>query len=467
MANINNTESRFVTISFPKFNLHLIELLLVAVMPVWILASSDSLSQTRAWVGFAFILLVLRFIGAMFYGLGVFRPVKYDLALLTSITFLLLITILQGNSTYTNLGGPSDWGVGMIMLSGISIYVLNIITQNAWKKRLFFYALTFGLFVNQVFTFLFARPINEEYAIEPLALITILLSVAGLGYFRNRLGKVLFFFSLIIGVINLLSNFRMRAVVVMIIALLVMFLFQLLQSRLNLFGGLISNLKSLRTRTLSTKQFSLNNYGVVSLLGAIVLAVVLFIVSRNNIGIFNGLTNWITGYTSAVTDLSGSTQRILVGTGLLATRNSALNLFFSYGVAGVLTSMLMVRSIFYHLKRQIYPVTINGRELSFRIALLAVLGVYLGSLFIYSSPVPLIFVFISTVVLIYNLNNTAIGKDFDQLQLTTFANLASKKFLNRVEPEITIEFLRSLRLLATVVLIVTIPAILDAIYRLF
>lgn len=209
---IKNTKVklRLKPVSLPSLNLHSgfywLELLILAAGTAAVLFTQSQVSLLNNWLGFIVMLLVLRLTRLLFYGNKAFPSISFDLGLLIAITAILVITIIQGEAdNYATLGGTNILGIGAIILSGLTLYLLATSARN-YPLRWLWHGLHLLLVLKLLHTIFWGDTgtdgkliITPDLAI--IALLLLPLSIVGLRYFTHIGVRLLNFISLAISVL--------------------------------------------------------------------------------------------------------------------------------------------------------------------------------------------------------------------------------------------------------------------------
>lgn len=348
--------------------LNYIELILLVLFPIVFFRESNANLQLQWLIGIVVILFIVKVVKALFFGLKALGGVSFDLIMLSNITLLLIITIIQGNNAnYANLGGANVVGVGIIMLVALLIYLYTTSTRRSFHTQLFIVTIMGGLltaFISALTTPGFSTITLDTrlplYA-GIVGLIAVIISISAFVYYRNIYSRVIFILTVIIAVpVFILSLSWLEVMILAITFLLTGILLVSLQERRpgsKMIGivNLKTNWMSLTTRNLSPLKFIAKHLGILLIFLGLFLTIITIIAAKTNPAFGETLAsirtsyplidnivntkNIRTGFTDTI--ISSSIGSLIVGSGLGVSSTTLAAFFSSYGLAGVVAILIL------------------------------------------------------------------------------------------------------------------------------
>ena len=454
----------------------LLDSIIVFSLSLSILTSFRDVTQMKIWISFTFILFVIRIIRSVFQGIGVFGPVGFDISLLVMITGFLLMTIYHGgNYGYSDLGGSNIWGVGTIMLFGLSLYMLTISFSSKLTKVASILGVSLGIFIYHIRVFQDAGSSigisSSRFDIFPaitltdgiLGLTGFMVSVYGLLVIKSKYKK---FFVLILGILSAIvfsSGFKWALAIHLWAVLLIFCKYLILK---NYFISKSKNISKVRLIFSRPVLLTGGLFGLFTLTG-----VIIYFVNES----FRNTLVYITDSYKKIPDLTSGLEDIFLGQGLLVYLNDLGALFLSYGIIGIVLICLIIVTIlwrfrgeFKYLEEKVLRKNPSDYKLS--IARLYLYFLYLASLFVAISigRVSVILVFLACLaiaLLFTEKSEQTRRKKEDEGKESAFYNMISKSDILK-RPGVK-ESLLGLRFLFIVVLLFFTPNIIELIFEIF
>lgn len=353
----NFKHSRFglTTSQIPLNFYFLIELIVLGLLPVVIIAGDFPAELLRSWLLGAAIIFIARVGLTLFYGFKLWPPVKFDLSLLTAITLILLATIGQTDATtLTSLGAGNFWGVGTVILAGISLYFWASFLAIRSNQRLLlnFQALTitFAAVVSLVNQLISSRVTTTTIGTGLLMLVILELALvtAKQQWLRGlfRLGELAIILGIFVaGGISELAGIAIALTVTGVVGLAI--------SPQRKFGAkfaqLRADLEKLTQGKSNYQQLAAENPVIVTLiLGLMATAATFLTVVTNPIAAseLEGVSREFSGYVISLTSSdSFNVDRLIFGSVNSGSGISSIALLRNYGFVGLVGVAFFLNSI--------------------------------------------------------------------------------------------------------------------------
>jgi hypothetical protein len=416
-------------------------LLLFLAFSFWSIATTGA--QLDLWVSIAALLAIFRLFFSLFFGLQVWKQAKFDLSVLTFITGIIILTIATSNGAGpSTLGGTNIWGIGMLMLSGLSLYLFHIITKGRKFEKYFLLTLSIGASLP-----LFSANLSGFVDDELSFLATVLLFVICLvgTKFSNVAIRFLLLFLAINSLIAILQNpltgtISLAGLAVVVTSIINFFLFV----RKNSGTKITINLQNIFK---NKKLIFVLVAGLVFLISELSLLLQGELV-ESTVSIINKYANFTSGI--------GSAGELLLGSGLRNSQIAVLSFISSYGLVG----MLLLVYPLVMISKSTHKLLSEYLKLE-DLILVSSLLFFVLQLFIGNLDLSLIFMFVVVITLLFN--QTVEQKDtkqadFKEFKPVSFENINSDKLRY---------FLISLRVIVAAFVLAYTPRMIEILISIF
>ncbi len=464
---------------------NLINIIAILILPFITIAEIKTIQDLLpTWISIITIIFTLRIIAIMFFGLKVFPSVKFDLSILTSITLFLICTIIQNaNQEYTNLGGTNIWGIGVLLLSAISIYLIFLSLHN---KQ------TLSLFINSIFlclgiVFFNYNISNDNFkslitAIYNNAFVVMGIIFLPMSFFyflktKSKLSKTISLFTFInaIALIIFSKNYMILLILsfsILPLALILIYIQEKKNSKLSL-ELLKNDINKYKQNQIDLKTLGFKHIGIFLLFifyfFMIILTLVLSLVPEFN----SQVAQIFNSYNNAIKNID-EIKDFIFGTNLVSYGVSFKNLIISYGLLGITSILLIKRSV---LKSSINIIKFYYKQ-NFKINFMLSISIVFAYSFLliafFFIDLNLIFILIISLIItiIFSLESninkySKIQKKHLSLKPIKFKSISKIKQINQIMPfNIWIEIFETMRVLLTITIIIYLPQIIDYIQKL-
>jgi hypothetical protein len=446
-----------------KFALQAVEILAAVVLVFQVLRFPETARELNTWIAAVVIMLMARIVRLLYFGLNALPPVSYDLNLLSAVTIILVVTIFQGGETsYVSLGSTNIWGPGMLMLTGLSLYLLDLVSLNGRVFRALHYTILVAAFL--LLSWNLNLTPNASRTFNDLAIAGLMLgsyALASILASRRLLSKILaaavFVFALPFVILNLTPNLAIVVALTAFIAAVMLIGLEIKQKKNT---GIVSRLKS-------APWISFALTGTVALIVTLGLSL---IVPANGAR----LASTIQGYGSIASQLASGSE-LLIGQGLQSSGTPAQNLLTSYGLIGLAAIALALAAIFSKASSLLRAslaglgagkLTLGAAAYKATISL----GIILLSVDFMFSPLnaPELMGLLLLIVAMFRQPELKVKVATDKEQVVTYKDFFSRKLFSRVmAANLWAELAGTLRLLIAITLIVATPRLIQFVQSLF
>ncbi len=486
------------TISIKRVNplifiLDVIEIVGLILLPLLVILPSEELISFQNWIGLITILFVGRLIRTMFLGTKSLPQVKFDLTVLSVITLLLVLNLLNtGSEVNSRLGGETMWGIGILMLAGLTLYLVTVIARRGLLTRLLIFTtvLTFSLkFLILAFdqnTIFIARSYIFAHNLLPVVIASV--SLAGIFYFRSAVSKAVMAIGLVAAVILLLYKFDWAVILLGTLAFLVLGVVQLTAKRQvvdSLKKSLEIDLNKYRKGEINVLQFIANNLGLLAVLVFLSFGFALIIGVAAEASIGGELEFQLESYRNSLQSID-SLQKLLIGRSIedlsLSGIPASMQLLVEYGLAGLVAVAIVIKDIFkYHIKalKQTAKMENHKREWVFQTAcfwgvLFILAGIFFATLTV--SGIYLLVIVIALVYIFYYRTRSGSIDKFVKLEIgaendmsfVDFEGISKRAILNKIMPaELWMDVFQIIRILVVISLLAYTPTLIETIQKIF
>jgi|GEM_PF-5677146 len=444
MKRLANTQFRLTVPSFslpakldPRYTkpwlvlLNYIEFIAFLALPVVIFWETSPIITATNWIAALLVIIAIRLIRMLFVGLNAFPPVKYDLPFLLLSTAILVLTILQGKPSYTNLGGVYFWGIGMTLISIATIYFIHQLSSLylspkkylAWAAIVYF-ALTVLKFLVGTYS-----PSNLGILSESILLnnVIVLMGISYVVLFAKNI-KIRVMAGIALVILGYLS-FGLLKYPVPLLALAVTFV---------IFGILWVR-----------KQ---RNLGIICIAAfAAIIAFMLLTEAGRGVILSIGVLYSIATATMSTWNLSNA----LVGTGYTTNITTAMSLVTGYGIIGTLIGALVLG---YIVKD---AATLIKRKQNHTNTLVVFMLAYILFSMLLLPLMPMnLFFGCCLIATVFQLRGSSLNNNEAEVQLNIYG-LAKLPVVKKMLSENTVkDIIDALRLVVVAAIIVFLPAVI-------
>lgn len=437
---------------------------------IFILFADDELQLLNNWIMFMVVILVLRLGKFLLFGNKAFPGVDFDLGLLIAVTALLMVTIIQTNGKdYSSLGGVSTVGIGVTILSALTLYLLATAYKSYNAK--WSWHILFGIITAKLLATIFWGDTNIATGrvlvtldIAIIALVFIPLSIANMGYFKNVYVKLVSFISLLAGVYLVLVAADWALALLIGLALVTFALFSLITERAQSLKKL--NLLSWDRKEIVSKV--LETIGFWSLLAGLA-----------SLGVAAGGYFTDDEFKLSLDALYDSYMQIdnyfsvakewLTGYGLISFNTQLGSTLIAYGIVGsivlVLFYVLLLLTTYKQLRKNLTGK--NNREKLWLMAIFSSLFFFIAATFI--AGVNLLVAFVAITIISYLFGFASEQKNpIKSDDFIDYKTVASSKLLTRILPAQNWALIFNyLRVVLIIGLVIMIPNMVEFLQGLF
>lgn len=474
--------------------LDLVEIIGLLLLPILIILPSTEANSFQNWIGIIVIMFIGRLIRTMFLGTRSLPQVKFDLSVLSVITLLLVLNLLNsGNDVNSRLGGETMWGIGVLMLAGLTLYLLTVIARKGFLTRLlifttvFTFSLKFLVLAFDQNTIFIAR--SYIFAHNLLPVVIAMISLAGIFYFRSAVSKAVMAGGLVASVILVLYKFDWAVILLGVLAFLGLGAVQLIAKKRvksSLKKDLEIDLNNYRRGEINILQFIANQVGLFSILIFFSLLFTLAIGVAAETSIAKELEFHFESYINALQSID-SIQKLLIGRSIkglsLGGVSASMQLLVEYGLAAIVAVIIVIKDILkYHMKslEQTTKMKNHKREWVFQSACFLGLLFLLAGIFFTTLTVNGIYLLVVLIALVYifyyrthpslhkKFDNFEIGVDNKDGEVVDFEGVSKLAFLNKIMPkELWMDVFQIVRILLVITLVAYTPTLIETIQKIF
>ncbi len=441
-----------IKFTFAKI-LSAVDILAVLVIIFGVLSSINAESAIKLWITAVVVLLASRIVRLLYFGASSFPQIKYDITLLTSITALLVLTLVQASSSsYASLSADNNWSVGVLLLSAVTLYLMQIVLNNypkLRKKLIWVLGLAILLIlVNGLpsdIAGMLGRPSKLTLGINLITLSGVVVAISGLIQFKSTINKVFSLLIIIIALPFILSAIAQGQFVLVFLALLI-FVVITPRTSLNRVRSLVSEIgHALSKKASITLRTKLILFGVS---GVTILSVVSFLLKPQFI------TNALQVLGATMERFPGATE-VILGLGLTPSAVDASSLLLSYGTLGLLAVSIFLASII----QQIRKVSLEGKLISNAAAFTgAALVLYsLSMMFTETLSIAARIILLASIALLF----------FEKMPVKDAPFKLNFKFNKLMSAQVWQELFVAIRVLVTITVIILIPVAIDFVIAVF
>jgi hypothetical protein len=441
-----------VKFTFAKI-LSAIDILTVLAIVFGVLASGNAESAIKLWITAVVILLASRIVRLLYFGASSFPQIKYDITLLTSITALLVLTLVQASSvTYASLSADNNWSVGVFLLSAVTLYLMQIVLNNFPRLRKFL-VWVLGLAILLILinglpsdiTAMVSRASKLTMGINLVAISGVIIAISGLIQFKSTINKVLSLLLLVISLPFVISSIAQGQFMLVFLALLI-FVVITPKTSLNRMKSLVSEIGHALSKKAS---LSLRSKIILFGAGAItILSIVSFLLKPQFI------TNSLQTLEATIGRFPGASE-VILGLGLTPSAVDASSLLLSYGTLGLLAVSIFLASII----QQIRKVSIEGKLVRTAAAFTgaALVLYFLSMIFTETLSIAARIILLTSIALLFFEEMPARDKPFK----------LNFKFNKLMSAQVWQELFVAIRVLLTITVIILIPVAIDFVIAVF
>lgn len=441
-----------INFTFARF-LSAVDILAVLTIVFGVLSSGNAESAIKLWITAVVVLLASRIVRLLYFGASSFPQIKYDITILTSITALLVLTLVQASSiSYASLSADNNWSVGVLLLSAVTLYLMQIVLNNYPRlKKLLVWILGLAILLILVnglpsdIAGMLNRPSKLTLGINLIALSGVVMAISGLIQFKSTINKVLSLLLIVITLPFVLSSIAQGQFVIIFLALLI-FVVITPKASLNRMKSLVSEIG----HALSKKSpLSLRSKTVLFGVGTItVLSVLSFLLKPQFI------TTALQTLEASIARFPGATE-VILGLGLTPSAVDAGSLLMSYGTLGLLAVSIFLASVI----QQIRKVSLEGNVVRNAAAFtgVAVVLYSLGMILSETLSIAARIILLVSIALLF----------FEKMPVKDAPFKLKFKFNKLMSAQVWQELFVAIRVLVTITVIILIPVAIDFVIAVF